>query len=320
MIRRLRVVFALTLGAAGTQTIDAQAPGDSALFASLRWRNIGPNRGGRSIAVAGSTSRPLEYYFGATGGGLWKTVDGGTTWAPVTDGQIRSSSVGAVVVAESNPDVVYMGMGEAELRGNIMQGDGVYRSADAGKSWSHAGLEKTQSISRVRIDPALLAVVVDRPGNPGNLGTLIRSCDAFGVNGIILSGHGVDLYEPATVTASRGSLFAVPVVRVPSHEDTLRWVTAVRTELGGCRVLGTDEAGSIDLHESDFLGPTVLLLGNESHGLSHAYRELCDDVVRIPMVGSATSLNVSVAASIVLYEAVRQRRLRRHVPTTASTT
>ena len=154
MIRRLRVVFALTLGAAGTQTIDAQAPGDSALFASLRWRNIGPNRGGRSIAVAGSTSRPLEYYFGATGGGLWKTVDGGTTWAPVTDGQIRSSSVGAVVVAESDPDVVYMGMGEAELRGNIMQGDGVYRSADAGKSWSHAGLEKTQSISRVRIDPA----------------------------------------------------------------------------------------------------------------------------------------------------------------------
>ncbi len=175
-------------------------------------------------------------------------------------------------------------------------------------------------LDRVRIDPALLAVVVDRPGNPGNLGTLIRSCDAFGVNGIILSGHGVDLYEPATVTASRGSLFAVPVVRVPSHEDTLRWVTAVRTELGGCRVLGTDEAGSIDLHESDFLGPTVLLLGNESHGLSHAYRELCDDVVRIPMVGSATSLNVSVAASIVLYEAVRQRRLRRHVPTTASTT
>ena len=154
MIRRLRVVLALTLGAAGTQTIDAQAPGDSALFASLRWRNLGPNRGGRSIAVAGSTSRPLEYYFGATGGGLWKTVDGGTTWAPVTDGQIRSSSVGAVVVAESDPDVVYMGMGEAELRGNIMQGDGVYRSADAGKSWSHAGLEKTQSISRVRIDPA----------------------------------------------------------------------------------------------------------------------------------------------------------------------
>ena len=141
------------LGAAGTQTLYAQAPADSALFASLRWRNIGPNRGGRSIAVAGSTSRPLEYYFGATGGGLWKTVDGGTTWAPVTDGQIRSASVGAVVVAESNPDVVYMGMGEAELRGNIMQGDGVYRSADAGKSWSHAGLEKTQSISRVRIDP-----------------------------------------------------------------------------------------------------------------------------------------------------------------------
>src|SRR5215203_4595378 len=80
------------------------------------------------------------------------------------------------------------------------------------------------SLERIRLDPHLLVVVVDRPGNPGNLGTLIRSCDAFGVNGIILSGHGVDLYEPATLTASRGSLFAVPTVRVQSHEDTIHWV------------------------------------------------------------------------------------------------
>src|ERR1043165_3746968 len=78
----------------------------------LRWRNVGPNRGGRSIAVAGSAGRPLEYYFGATGGGLWKSVDGGTTWNPVTDGQIESSSVGAVAVAASNPDIVYIGTGE----------------------------------------------------------------------------------------------------------------------------------------------------------------------------------------------------------------
>ena len=152
-MQRLIFVFAALLGTAGTQSIDAQTPGDSALFAPLRWRNIGPNRGGRSIAVAGSTSRPHEYYFGATGGGLWKTIDGGTTWAPVTDGQIRSSSVGAVAVAESNPDVVYLGMGETALRGNIMQGDGVYRSENAGKRWSHIGLERTQAISRVRVDP-----------------------------------------------------------------------------------------------------------------------------------------------------------------------
>ena len=122
-------------------------------FQALTWRNLGPNRGGRSIAVAGSAARPLEYYFGATGGGLWKTTDGGQTWAPVTDGQIASSSVGAVAVAESNPDIVYLGMGEVQLRGNVMQGDGVYQSADAGKTWRHVGLADTQAIGRIRIHP-----------------------------------------------------------------------------------------------------------------------------------------------------------------------
>jgi photosystem II stability/assembly factor-like uncharacterized protein len=123
-------------------------------FGALRWRNIGPNRGGRSQAAAGSARRPLEYYFGATGGGLWKTSNGGMTWSPVTDGQIHSSSVGAVAVSESNPDVVYIGMGETELRGSVMQGDGVYKSIDAGKTWKHVGLTETQAISRIRIDPA----------------------------------------------------------------------------------------------------------------------------------------------------------------------
>ena len=110
------------------------------MFNALRWRSIGPNRGGRSLTVAGSASRPFEYYFGAVGGGLWKTTDGGTTWRPVTDGQLKSSSVGAVAVSQSNPDVVYIGMGETQLRGNIMQGDGVYKSVDAGKTWRHIGL------------------------------------------------------------------------------------------------------------------------------------------------------------------------------------
>ena len=85
---------------------------DPLVFGALQWRSIGPLRGGRSITSAGSSSRPNEYYFGATGGGLWKTTDGGATWRPVTDGQIKSSSVGAVAVSESNPDVVYIGMGE----------------------------------------------------------------------------------------------------------------------------------------------------------------------------------------------------------------
>jgi photosystem II stability/assembly factor-like uncharacterized protein len=127
---------------------------DPKLFDALEWRSVGPNRGGRSITSAGSAARPNEYYFGATGGGLWKTTDGGATWKPVTDGQLKSSSVGAVAVSESNPDVVYIGMGETELRGNIMQGDGIYKSIDAGKTWSHVGLSDTQAIARIRVDPS----------------------------------------------------------------------------------------------------------------------------------------------------------------------
>jgi len=126
---------------------------DPKLYGALQWRNIGPDRGGRSIAVAGSSRRPLEYYFGATGGGLWKTTDGGQTWRPVTDGQLKSASVGAVAVCEANPDVVYIGMGETELRGNIQQGDGVYKSLDGGKTWKHMGLAQTQAIAKIRIHP-----------------------------------------------------------------------------------------------------------------------------------------------------------------------
>src|SRR3954466_11672499 len=135
-------------------SVSAQSPSiDPALLTAYKWRNIGPDRGGRSIAVSGVKGRPREAYFGAVGGGLWKTTDGGDTWAPVTDGQIGSSSVGSVAVSESNPDVVFIGMGESCIRGNVMPGDGVYKSTDAGKSWTHVGFESSQAISKIRIHP-----------------------------------------------------------------------------------------------------------------------------------------------------------------------
>ncbi|HET9012273.1 MAG TPA: glycosyl hydrolase, partial [Gemmatimonadaceae bacterium] len=150
----LALVCALaSISSAASAQVKPGAPLDSALLRAYRWRNIGPDRGGRSIAVSGVRGRPKEAYFGATGGGLWKTTDAGETWAPVTDGKIGSASVGAVAVSESNPDVVFIGTGETCIRGNIMPGDGVYRSGDAGKTWTHVGFRESQGISKIRIHP-----------------------------------------------------------------------------------------------------------------------------------------------------------------------
>ena len=120
---------------------------------ALQWRSIGPYRGGRVTAVGGVATQPLTYYMGATGGGVWKTDDAGVTWRNVSDPFFKTGSVGAVSVSEANPDVVYAGMGEACLRGNLSSGDGVYKSTDAGKTWTHVGLPDSSQIGRIRIHP-----------------------------------------------------------------------------------------------------------------------------------------------------------------------
>ncbi len=130
-----------------------EAAPDPAFLSSYLWRNIGPDRGGRSIAASGVRGRPEEAYFGAVGGGLWKTTDSGESWLPVTDFQITSASVGAVAVSESNPDLVFIGTGETCIRGNILPGDGVYRSRDAGKTWEHVGFRDSHGISKIRVHP-----------------------------------------------------------------------------------------------------------------------------------------------------------------------
>lgn len=123
------------------------------LYSAMKWRSIGPYRGGRVTAVAGVTSLPFTYYFGATGGGVWKTEDGGLNWKNVSDGYFNTGSVGAIAVSSWDANVVYVGMGETPMRGNVSHGDGVYKSTDSGKTWTHIGLEDTSQISRIRIHP-----------------------------------------------------------------------------------------------------------------------------------------------------------------------
>ena len=125
----------------------------ASLINSLKWRNIGPHRGGRVVAVAGHPTQDMVFYFGACTGGVWKTSDGGTYWENVSDGFFKTSAVGAIAVAESDPNVIYAGMGEACIRGNVSYGDGVYKSTDGGATWANVGLQDTRHIARVRVHP-----------------------------------------------------------------------------------------------------------------------------------------------------------------------
>jgi len=149
----------LTLAAHIAQQAGAPPGVDPALLATFHWRSIGPERGGRSIAISGVKGQPDVGYFGATGGGLWKTTNRGVSWEPVTDNQIHSSSVGAVAVSETDTNEVFIGTGEECIRGNIQPGDGVYKSTDAGKTWTRAGFEHSDAISKIRIDPTNANIV-----------------------------------------------------------------------------------------------------------------------------------------------------------------
>jgi TrmH family RNA methyltransferase len=166
-------------------------------------------------------------------------------------------------------------------------------------------------LGRIEAGDGFLGVVLDRPASPGNVGSIIRSADALGARGVIVTGHATDVYDPRCVRASTGSLFALPVVRAPGPREVAGWVAAQRAR--GCPVVlaAADERGDKDVFDFDFTQPTLLLAGSEGAGLSAAWRELSDVVVRIPMAGAASSLNVASATTAVLYEAARQRLMAR---------
>src|SRR5438309_2851970 len=145
MIKRALVFFFAAAASAATP--------DVSILKSLQYREVGPYRGGRADAVEGIANQPDVYYFGSTGGGVWKTTDGGQTWKPVSDG-FFGGTVGAVAVAPSDTSVVYAGTGEETIRGNVSPGSGLWKSVDAGKTWTKIGLDDSQHIARIRVHPS----------------------------------------------------------------------------------------------------------------------------------------------------------------------
>ncbi len=162
---------------------------------------------------------------------------------------------------------------------------------------------------RLPEDPLL--VLFDRPSNRGNLGTLLRSCDGLGADGLILTGHGVDLYDPEVVTASMGSFFRVQAAQM-ERRDVTAYIEELRASYPGFRTVGTTAHRQRAVWGEDLSGPVMLMLGNETDGLSYGFKQGCDVLCTIPMAeeGSASSFNVACAGTVLMYEAVRQRAKR----------
>ena len=192
-LRTVRLAIAMVALPLGAQPRPAAVAFDTAQFHALQWRNVGPFRGGRANAVAGVTSQPYVYYAGYTGGGVWKTDDAGHTWRNISDGFFHTSSIGAIAVAESDPNVLFVGTGEHAVRGQSSSfGDGVYKSTDAGKTWKHVGLAATKQISQVRIHPqnpdvVYVAAQGDRWKGTADRG-IYRSKDGGGTWTLVLKG------------------------------------------------------------------------------------------------------------------------------------
>ncbi len=234
-------VLGLTLLVVSATPVHAQV--DSALFQSMHYRNIGPFRGGRVTTVTGVPGQIFTYYMGATGGGVWKTTDAGTTWQNISDGYFNTTGIGAIAVAPSDPNTIYVGTGESPVRGvKTSHGDGVYKSTDAGASWTHLGLEATRHISRIIVDPRDPdRVYLAAQGNP------------WGPNeerGIYLSEDGGQTWEKILYVNEDAGIVDLtvdatnPSIMMATSWDFRRQPWVVKSGGPGSRVYKTTDAGA----------------------------------------------------------------------------
>ena len=165
------------------------------------------------------------------------------------------------------------------------------------------------NLDGISLSPSPFIVLFDRPSNKGNLGTMIRSCDALGVDALIITGHAVDLYDPSVIVSSMGSFFNLTVVKVSDNKEIFDYIENMKVRYQNFKVIGTTSHNEKTIYNEDLCHPLMIMVGNETMGLNKAFKEYCDVLCTIPMheKACASSFNVSCAASILMYEVMRQR-------------
>lgn len=234
-----------------------------------------------------------------------QAVAGGETFVHIAyDSGKRLSGWAQDMIAKANPAFL-----------NPMPGDMLAELSDRENPCELVCILKQREDGAARLRKAVnrvknpLIVVCDRPASPGNLGTVVRSADAFGACGVITVGHAADFYDPQCIRASIGTVFHLPFCTFGSCEEAVKFLRELPVQV---QIVGTSAKGTASIHETDMSRPTVLIVGNETFGLSKAWKEACDQLLRIPIYGAASSLNVGCAASICLYEIARQRDFDGH--------
>ena len=166
---------------------------------------------------------------------------------------------------------------------------------------------KPRTLGSLVLPSPFTILVADRISSPGNLGSLIRSCDAFGADAVVLSGHGADPFDPKTIRSSLGTVFGIPIVEAASNGELAAFLDTVRSSSPGMKICGSSAKGTTVVTNADLTGSLAIILGNETFGMSEFFRELSDEILTLPMLGSASSLNVAAAGTVFLYEVLRQR-------------